>query len=50
MEGYYCEDVAAAKEKLKELMGEKPLTVAYGGSMTLDDNGFKDTVKEEVIT
>lgn len=48
MEGYYCENVEAAKTKLVELIsgadGTKK-TVAYGGSMTLDDNGFKDAVK-----
>lgn len=46
MEGYYCEDVAKAKEKLSELLGDAPKTVAYGGSMTLDQNGFKDVVTE----
>lgn len=48
MEGYYCENVEAAKLKLVELIsgedGTKK-TVAYGGSMTLDENGFKDAVK-----
>ena len=46
MEGYYCENVAEAKEKLKELLGDKSLSVAYGGSMTIDDNGFKDVVHD----
>jgi len=44
MEGYYCEDVAAAKAKLAELLGEGKKSVGYGGSMTLDENGFKDVV------
>ena len=44
MEGYYCEDVAAAKAKLAELLGKDKKSVGYGGSMTLDDNGFKDVV------
>lgn len=46
MEGYYCEDVAAAKEKLAQLLenGSAKKTVSYGGSMTIDDNGFKDVV------
>lgn len=46
MEGYYCEDVAAAKEKLAQLLenGSDKKTVSYGGSMTIDDNGFKDVV------
>jgi len=46
MEGYYCEDVSAAKEKLAELLGDSPKTVSYGGSMTLDQNGFKAVVTE----
>lgn len=44
MEGYYCVDVESAKKKVLELIGEKAKTVAYGGSMTIDDNGFKDSV------
>lgn len=46
MAGFYCEDVKAARDKLKELLGDIPKSVAYGGSMTLDENGFKDVVKE----
>lgn len=46
MEGYYCEDLSAAKNKLLELIGNDKKTVAYGGSMTLDDNGFKEVVTE----
>ena len=44
MEGFYCPDVESAKAKLVELLGEGKKSVAYGGSMTLDDNGFKDSV------
>lgn len=44
MEGYYCADVEAAKKKVLELIGEGCKSVAYGGSMTLDENGFKDAV------
>mgnify|MGYP003292598412 CR=1 FL=1 len=44
MEGYYCPDIDSAKKKLLELLGEGKKSVAYGGSMTLDENGFKDTV------
>lgn len=44
MEGYYCEDIEGAKKKLVELIGEGKKTVAYGGSMTLDDNGFKESI------
>lgn len=44
MEGYYCENVAEAKLKLAEILGTSKKSVAYGGSMTLDENGFKDVV------
>lgn len=48
MEGYYCATVDDAKTKLLELIagdGSKK-SVAYGGSMTLDENGFKDAIKD----
>lgn len=48
MEGYYCANVDEAKEKLSELLninGTKK-TVAYGGSMTIDDNDFKKVVTD----
>ena len=45
MEGYFCPDVESAKKKLTEILGSAKKTIAYGGSMTLDENGFKDTVK-----
>lgn len=44
MDGFYCENVASAKEKLLELLGSTSKTVGYGGSMTIDDNGFKDEI------
>lgn len=44
MEGYYCKDVEEAKTKLLELIGSSKKSVGYGGSMTLDENGFKDSV------
>lgn len=44
MEGYYCKDVEEAKAKLLELIGSSNKSVGYGGSMTLDENGFKDSV------
>lgn len=44
MDGYYCENVEEAKAKLVELLGEKGKSVGYGGSMTLDENGFKQAV------
>ena len=51
MEGYYCANVEEAKKKLTELLARTDegapakKSVAYGGSMTLDENGFKDAVK-----
>lgn len=44
MEGYYCKNVEEAKAKMLELIGNGKKTVGYGGSMTLDENGFKDSV------
>lgn len=46
MDAYFCEDVDSARKKLVELLGNTKKTVAYGGSMTIDDNGFKDAVVE----
>ena len=51
IEGFYCANVEDAKKKLAELLARtdngQPAkkSVAYGGSMTLDENGFKDAVK-----
>jgi len=44
MKGYYCDSVSEAKEKILELIGEGKKTVAYGGSMTIDDMGVKDLI------
>ena len=44
MEGYYCKNVEEAKAKMLELIGNEKKTVRYGGSMTLDENGYKDSV------
>ena len=44
MDGYYCNNVEEARAKLVELLGQGKKSVAYGGSMTLDENGFKDAV------
>lgn len=44
MEGFYCEDIAAAKKKVLELIGGGKKTVAYGGSMTIDGCGLKDDI------
>lgn len=46
MEGYYCESAGDAKRKLAELLSGSVKSVAYGGSMTIDDNGFKSVVEE----
>ncbi len=46
IKGFYCENVAQAKQKLAELLGKEKKSVGYGGSMTLDENGFKDVVKQ----
>ena len=46
MEAYYCADVEAAKAKLLELIGKEKKVVAYGGSMTLDENGFKNIISD----
>lgn len=46
MEGFYCESVEDAKNKLEELLnkGGNKKIVSYGGSMTIDDNDFKSVV------
>lgn len=46
IDAYYCKDVEAAKEKMLEIIGMDKKTVAYGGSMTLDENGFKECIVE----
>ena len=45
MEGYYCENMEEAKKKVLELLGEGKKTVAYGGSMTIDESGLKEDIK-----
>lgn len=44
MKGYYCATVQEAKDKVVELLGAGSKSVAYGGSMTIDENGFKDSI------
>lgn len=46
MEGYYCDTMEAAKEKVIELIGEAGKSVGYGGSMTIDDTDLKEKIKE----
>ena len=44
MEGYYCADSDAAAKKIMELIGDGSKSVAYGGSMTIDDMGVKQQI------
>lgn len=46
MEGFYCASKEEAQAKLLELLdkGGSKKTISYGGSMTLDENGFKEAV------
>ncbi len=44
MEGFYCETMEEAEEKVLELIGEPAKTVGYGGSMTIDDSDLKDRI------
>lgn len=44
MEGYYCEDRAAAVAKVKELIAPGA-SVAWGGSMTLNESGVMDLIR-----
>ena len=46
IDGYYCQTVEEAKSKVLELIGKEKKQVAYGGSMTLDENGFKDAITQ----
>lgn len=46
MEGYYCDNIDSAKEKILELVGNGAKTIGFGGSMTIDKNGIKDMLKE----
>lgn len=46
MEGYYCPDKESAKAKVLELVGPNKKVVTYGGSMSLDEIGVKESVEE----
>lgn len=46
MEGFYCETLEEAKQKVVELIGEGSKSVGYGGSMTIDDSDLKDRIKQ----
>lgn len=45
MEGYYADNIEEACEKALELIGSPSKSVAYGGSMTIDDSHLKDKIK-----
>jgi len=45
MDAYYCETVDDAKAKVIELLGSGNKKVAYGGSMTINENGFREAIK-----
>lgn len=44
MEGYYCDNMEEAKEKVLELMGDAGKKVGYGGSMTIDETDLKERI------
>ncbi len=46
MEGYYCSTMDEAKEKVLELIGEPAKTVAYGGSMAIDNTDLKQQIRD----
>ncbi len=46
MEGYYCDTTEEANQKALELIGSGCRTVAYGGSMTIDQMKLKDRITE----
>lgn len=44
MEGYYCDNLEEAEQKVLELIGDGCKNVAYGGSMTIDDADLKSRI------
>ncbi len=46
MEGFYCETFEDAEKKVLELIGEGKKSVAYGGSMTIDNSDLKAKIAE----
>lgn len=44
MEGFYCGTMEEAKALILKLLGDKKKTVAYGGSMTIDDSDLKQQI------
>lgn len=46
IEGFYCDNVEEARAKFLELLGDSEKTISYGGSMTIDENGFKEAAEK----
>ncbi len=44
MAGYYVDNMEEATKKVLELLGSVKKTVAYGGSMTIDDSDLKERI------
>jgi hypothetical protein len=44
MAGYYVDNMEEATKKVLELLGSDKKTVAYGGSMTIDDSDLKERI------
>lgn len=46
MDGFYCDNMEAAKAKVLELIGEAGKSVGYGGSMTIDETDLKAMIQD----
>lgn len=46
MEGFYADTMEEAADKVLELIGPSSKSVAYGGSMTIDNSDLKSKIKE----
>lgn len=44
MQGFYCDNMEEAKEKVLELIGKPCKSVGYGGTMTIDDTNLKEMI------
>lgn len=44
-DAYYCDNVSEAKKLIYNLLGSKK-TIGYGGSMTLKENGFFESLED----
>ena len=45
MEGFYVDSIDDAVNRALEIIGSAPKSVAYGGSMTIDNSDLKDRIK-----